>query len=90
MFEECLSQLGCEENNYEIDVETAWKNVNDSILKAAGSLSGMYRNPTARMDIDFTRRNESVEYTKLATDLKALQEFLDHVRCLCFVYVLLL
>lgn len=46
-------------------------------------MSGMYRNPTARMDIDFTRKNEFAEYKKLATDLKALQEFLEHVSSWC-------
>ena len=48
-------------------------------MKTAGTVSGMYRSPTAHVDLEFMRKNEYTEYMKLATDLKALQELLEEV-----------
>ena len=81
LFNECLYQLGCEDPSAVADVnpDTAWRNVYEHVIKAAGSLSTMYRSPTARIDMEFIRNNDYKEKMKLANNLKELKEFLSQV-----------
>ncbi|WP_215897192.1 hypothetical protein, partial [Acinetobacter baumannii] len=65
-------QLGCDEDALDIAPEIAWKNVNDSIMRAAGSMSGMYRNPSARTHMAFLRNNDLKEQMSIASNLKDL------------------
>jgi len=79
LFNECFYQLGVRDPEEEVAPEAAWKSVYEHVLKAAGSLSTMYKSSTARIDIEFIRNNEYKDKMKLATNLKGLKEFLLQV-----------
>ena len=97
LFNECLSQLGCNVDpdniggdgvgSYDVSPEVAWKSVYEHVLKAAGSMSTMLKGSSARIDIEFIRNNEYKNKIELAHNLKGLREFLSQV-CLPVHYIL--
>jgi len=81
LFDECLEVFGCE-NTTEFDSETAWKNVNEAVLKACGPLksNAMSSSTTSRHSSTtynmYTKKTNFKEEMALATNLRGLQEYL--------------
>ena len=96
LFSECLSQLGCDSDDnstdiaissYDVSPELAWKGVYNHVLKAAGSMSTVLNNSSARIDIEFIRNDEYKDKMKLAHNLKGLRDFLSQVKYRSLLHV---
>ena len=84
MFEECLAVFGCE-NTTDFDSETAWKNVNEAVLKASGPVKSNLRHSSTSNNM-YVKKTNFKEEMALANNLKGLQDYLAIVRSYCSLF----